>query len=198
MSDFDAAFLFLEATAGPEDAYVVIDQPGARTALAWRPDPWAAARTAAELAAGGVRLIELYRGFDLNSAARVIEAVDGRAPVGLAMAAEPPGGRVRRSATIYADETAEPDADRVVREHPDGGITWVVAATDADIVGLATRLVDDGAELVEICGGTPLVSAARVAAAVGDRAAVTLVSWPFESIDGVAAYKATFDTAVGR
>lgn len=53
-----------------------------------------------------------------------------------------------------------------------------------------------GAESIEICGGTSLTTAAAVAEAVGMTVPVSLVSWPFESLEGVAAYKAAFEESV--
>jgi hypothetical protein len=57
------------------------------------------------------------------------------------------------------------------------------------------ELVGDRTDVVEICGGTPLTTAARVLEAAGDSATVGLVSWPFESIDGVAASKAAYEAS---
>lgn len=77
-----------------------------------------------------------------------------------------------------------------MQEHRDGRRTTIVGAPNDAAELLAVELVDDRADGVEICGGTPLTTAARVLEAAGDSATVGLVSWPFESIDGVAAYKA--------
>lgn len=195
---FSETFIFLEPDSDPDVDRAVVDNGGDRSLFVWAPDAAAAARVAAELADGGVRLIELYRGFDLASAARVIEAVGGRAPVGVAGAFDPvqaSGGPIRRSATIYEHPEADPATNRVVREHRTGGWTTVVGAPDAAVVQVAVELVDGGAELIEICGGAPLTTAARVREAVGGRVPVTLVSWPFESIDGAAAYKAAFEAS---
>jgi hypothetical protein len=196
---FDETFIFLEAGSDPAVDRAVIDNAGSRAAFVWAPDGPAAAVAAAELADGGVRLIELYRGFDLTSAAQVIEAVGGRAPVGVARnfdtrpATETP---IRRSAAIYENPDADPATDRVVKEHRNGGWTTVVGAPDADMARVAVELVDGGAELIAICGGTPLTTAARVREAVAGRVPVALVTWPFESIDGVFAYKAAFEARV--
>ncbi len=199
--EFDETFVFLEAGSDAVVDRVAVDHAGGRTLLVWAPSASAAAQVAAELAEGGVRLIELYRGFDLTSATRVIEAVGGRAPVGVAgygFGASPERGQtISRSATIYANPEADPAVDRVVKEHRGGGRTTVVAAPDASSAAkVAVELVEDGAELVEICGGTPLTTAEHVRAALKGRVPVSLVSWPFESIDGVAAYKAAFEASV--
>ncbi len=192
MTQYDEAFIFL----APESTEVVrrkLRHSGAVTALIWVPDGPAAAAVAAELAADGTQLFELYRGFDLAAAAQVIEAVDGRAPVGVPLGAP----QVRHSVTIFGDENAGPD-DRLVHQHTDGGSTTVIGAASADVVALAEQAVAAGAELIQVCGGEPLTTAARVAAAVGDRVPVTLTSWPFESITGAAAYKAAYEQAQPR
>ncbi len=188
MSDYDEAFIFLapESTAVERKA---LRHSGGVTGLIWVPDGATAADVAAELAADGTRLFELYRGFDLAAAARVIEAVDGRAPVGVPVGAP----QVRHSVTIYGDEHADPVHDRVTHHHVDGGTTTVIGAANSDVVAVAVKAVGAGAELIQVCGGEPLTTAARVAAAIGDRVPVTLTSWPFESITGAAAFKAAYE-----
>ncbi|GAB3738334.1 DUF6506 family protein [Microlunatus parietis] len=190
MSDYDEAFLFL-APEATEVQRKVLRHSGGVTALIWVPDGAAAAEVAAELAAAGTRLFELYRGFDLAAAAGVIEAVDGRAPVGVPLGAP----QVRHSVTIFGDEGADPAKDRLVHHHADGGTTTVVGAPNGEVVAVAQQAVEAGAELIQVCGGEPLTTAAKVAAAVGDRVPVTLTSWPFESITGAAAFKAAYEEA---
>ncbi|ANZ42980.1 hypothetical protein BBK82_23725 [Lentzea guizhouensis] len=95
---------------------------------------------------------------------------------------------MRRSATIYHDPDADPARKRVVREHGDGW-TVVVGAPLERMAEVAEQLVGDGAQVVEICGGAELTAAAAVRARLGDRVPVSLVSWPFESLEGAAAYK---------
>jgi hypothetical protein len=82
-----------------------------------------------------------------------------------------------------------------VQEHRDGRRTTIVGAPNEPPCIWRIELVDDRADVVEICGGTPLTTAARVLEAAGDSATVGLVSWPFESIDGVAAYKAAYEAS---
>ncbi|OLT09064.1 hypothetical protein BJF78_31370 [Pseudonocardia sp. CNS-139] len=145
---------------------------------------------AGEQAAAGLRLLELYRGFGLAAAARVAEAVAGRAPVGLSARAG--GGRAGRSVTIFGDDVA---TEPVVVEHGATSTTVVGVPDDAAAVRAAEDAVAAGADTVEICGGKPLATAALVEAAVGDRATVTLVGWPFDSLEGAAGYKAAYAEA---
>ncbi|WP_414941237.1 DUF6506 family protein [Amycolatopsis sp. cmx-11-51] len=197
MSESVELFLFLEPGADPENDRVVQDLGEAEALLAWVPDGAAAARVASEAVASGVKLIELYRGFDLASAGQVVDAVDGRVAVGVAAfgfgtsTAHP----IRDSATIFVGHpSADPARHRVVREHAGGGKTTAVSVPDSrTAVTVARQLVDDGAEVIEICGGTSLRVARDVAAAVGDRVPVSLVAWPVDSIERAAAFKAEFE-----
>lgn len=197
-TQYDELFLFL-AGGTPPDGDRIGHPASPSTLLAWVPNAESAALLAAELAGQGATLIELYRGFDLASAGRVMEAVDGRTPVGVAgfgFAGSAPGAPIADSVTIFDSGPVGPALDRVVREHPDGSRTTVLASPSAQVtVTEATHLVDAGADLIEICGGTPLSTAAAVARAVDGRATISLVSWPFESIEGAAAYKAAFEAA---
>lgn len=188
MTRYDDAFIFLAPEATRVERKTLTHSAG-RTALIWVPDRAAAAEVAAGVVADGARLIELYRGFDLATAAPVIDAVAGRAPVGVAFGAPP----ARHTVTIFENDEADPATVRVVHRHDDGGTTTVIGAADADIVSVAEQAVDAGAELIQVCGGAPLTTAARVVAAIGDRAAVTLTSWPFESIEGAVAYKRAYE-----
>jgi hypothetical protein len=191
----DELFLFLEPGTDPSKDRAAIEHSGGTTLLVWVPDGETAAKTASELVDGGVKLVELYRGFDLSSAAKVIEAVAPRAPVApssYGFGASPGAGtKIRRSVTIYDDEAAE---NRVLREHGDGW-TAVVGTSLDRITEVAKELVDQGAELIEICGGTPLTAAARVREAIGGKVPVSLVSWPVESLQGAAAFNAASQAA---
>ncbi|RZS37503.1 hypothetical protein EV193_10558 [Herbihabitans rhizosphaerae] len=190
---YDELFLFLTAGANPEVDRVVKEHAGGRSLFVWVPD----AATAAEVtrATAGLRLIELYRGFDLRSAGAVIEAANG-VPVGLAgHATSAPPENPAHNVMIYFDPEADPAADRIVREHAGGRTTIIPVPAYSEAATLADEIAGQGADLVEICGGTPLTAAAAAREKVGDRAAVTSVTWPFEAIDGVYAFKSAFDAA---
>ncbi|MEU3769912.1 DUF6506 family protein [Amycolatopsis keratiniphila] len=195
MSENIDLFLFLEPGSDPETDRVVQDLGDAEALLVWVPDGAAAAKVASEAVADGARLMELYRGFDLASAAQVIEAVDGRAAVGVAGYGRPAARPVRDSATVFVGHpSADPTKHRLVREHANGGRTTVVSVPDSPAaVRIAQELADAGTGAIEICGGTSLTIARDVAAAVGDRVPVSLVAWPVDSIERAAAYKAEFE-----
>lgn len=186
MSSIDELFLMRRPGSDP----ATDRQAWGTSLLVWVPDADVAAAVVAEHAEEA-RLVELYGGFELAEAAQVIEAAAGRVPVGVAGAGTAAVRSVRRSAVIYLEQ-AEP----IVHAHADGGVTTVLFAPDPEAAVSAARLaVDQGAELVEMCGGTPLTHAAQVAMALAGRVPVTLVAWPFESIDGAASYKSAFEAA---
>ncbi|MFG1792585.1 DUF6506 family protein [Nocardia sp. NPDC049149] len=197
MSETAELFLFLEEGANPEADRVIQDFGDSESLLVWVPDGAAAATVAAAAVAAGTKLIELYRGFGLESAAQVIEAVDGRAAVGVAgfgfgTAA---AGPIRESATIFVGHpSADPATHRFVRGGNGGAKTTAVAVPDsAAAVAVARELVEHGAELIELCGGASLLAARDVRAEVGDKVPVSLVSWPVDSLQRAAAFNAEFD-----
>jgi hypothetical protein len=78
-----SAFLYVHPGADPDVDRTVVDGEHDRAYLVAVPDPAAAPAVAAHLVDDeGVRLLELYGGFDATDVARVIEAIDARAPVG--------------------------------------------------------------------------------------------------------------------
>ncbi|MFC7547764.1 DUF6506 family protein [Plantactinospora sp. GCM10030261] len=182
-------FLVLDADAAPGGERAALSE---MSDVVWVADPATAATIAADGVRSGVRLIELYGGFGLTGARQVIRAVDGRAPVGVAGHLAPPSGS---SAVLIEDDTADPTTDRLVRRHPDGSRTSVIRVPRAAMAGIAAAEVGDGAVRVELCGGTALVTAADVVDRVGPDADIALVTWPFESIRGAAAYAASFASA---
>ncbi|MDA3649996.1 DUF6506 family protein [Saccharopolyspora indica] len=194
MGSIDTMFVFL--APGAERAGQRIEQQvaGGVNAFVWVPDAEAAAEMVAEQAAAGLELVELYRGFSLREARMVVDAVNGRAPVGVSGFAFGAGvAEVRDSATIYGADLEDPGARRVDVE-VDGKRTSVVPVADAaGAVAAAAEAVAAGAEVVEICGGTPLTTAALVEEELAGRAVVGLVSWPFEALPGAAAYRAAFE-----
>ncbi len=182
-------FLVLAPGADPRTDRKVLDEPDHETLVVWVPDVAAAAEVAATETAAGIRLVELYGGFDAAATAAVTAAVDGRAAVGtlLAVSARSAPG-AKRTATIYDAPT---DAAGIGHELADGRRTEIRPAPDADTaVALARRLVDEGVELVQICGGAPIGTAVAVAAALGDRAAVTATVWPFDALAPAAVFAA--------
>lgn len=71
--------------------------------------------------------------------------------------------------------------------------TLVPVPDESDAAGVAVELVDDGVQLIELCGGFTVQDAARVIEAVNGRAPVGHVTFGLESVTAAAAYKAQFD-----
>ncbi|MEO3928984.1 DUF6506 family protein [Micromonosporaceae bacterium B7E4] len=98
------AYLYGQRGADPVADRVVVDRAGQRTSLVPVPDESLAASIAVELVEEGVGLIELCGGFSVPAVARVIEAVDGRVPVGhVTFGAESVAGAAAYSAQFGAD-----------------------------------------------------------------------------------------------
>ena len=96
-------------------------------------------------------------------------------------------------AYIYEHPGADPQTDRSVLDR-DGQRSLMVPVPDAlGAPAVATQLVDEGVELIELCGGFPLVAAARVVEAVGHRVPVGHVTFAVEAIQSAAAYNAEFE-----
>jgi Family of unknown function (DUF6506) len=76
----------------------------------------------------------------------------------------------------------------------DGQETTLVPVPDESVAAkVAVELVDDGVELIELCGGFTMQDAAKVVDAVAGRVPVGWVNYGLESVTGVAAYKARFE-----
>ena len=95
-------------------------------------------------------------------------------------------------ATLILWENADAAADRIVKETDHEKLT-IAFVPSVDIAAqVAVELVDQGVELVELCGGFGLEAGAVVSRAVNGRAAVGAVSFGIESINQAAAYNAKF------
>jgi hypothetical protein len=91
-------------------------------------------------------------------------------------------------AYLYEHPDTDPAADRVVIDRA-GQRTLLVPVPEASLaVDVARALVDEGVELIELCGGFGLAAAAAVVAAVGGRVPVGHVTFAVDSVAGAAAY----------
>lgn len=78
------AFIYIQPGSDPSVDRAVTESEDARSWFVAVPDASAAPGVAAQLVGSeGVRLLELYGGFGPAEAARVIDAIDGRAAVGI-------------------------------------------------------------------------------------------------------------------
>ena len=96
-------------------------------------------------------------------------------------------------ASLILWENADPKIDRIVRETAAEKLTIVFVPDASTAAGIASELVDQGTELIELCGGFGLDDGALVSRAVAGRAAVGTVSFGIESLTQAAAYKAKFE-----
>ncbi|OZM72008.1 hypothetical protein CFN78_17900 [Amycolatopsis antarctica] len=195
MHAVDTMFVFLAAQADPAGHRVDRPGPAGGTAYVWVPDAAAAARVVAEQARVGAGLVELYRGFDLRAAEPVLRAADGRVPVGVS--GWGPAGTTgpdapRDSVMIVGAGERELELGPFTTDIGGLRTTVVPVGDEAGVERAAARAAADGADLIELCGGTELVTAARAQRAAGG-VPVVLVGWPFESITGAAAYRAAFE-----
>lgn len=193
MSQFNEAFIVRAEGADPAQRKAR-ESELVRTTFVPVPDAAAAARVAGELLAGGLDLIELYGGLGPMDAAAVIEAADGIVPVGL-VSVEEEQAVVQRAAIFMAID-ADPAADRYVFEHDGGRMTLVAVPEPAAVPATAVRLVDEGAERIEICGGLGPLPAAAATEAINARVPVSAVMFGFESLPAIAAYRTRFEHAL--
>jgi hypothetical protein len=92
-------------------------------------------------------------------------------------------------AFIYVAPDTDPVADRVVIERGGMRNTLVPVPDPSMTAELAVELVDEGAQLIEICGVHGPVFLAQVIEAVGDRVPVGAVMFGAESVDKLAEFK---------
>lgn len=93
-------------------------------------------------------------------------------------------------------EGADPASDRIVRETKREKLTIAFVASVDDAVSVASELVEDGVELIELCGGFGMEGGAIVSRAIAGRAAVGGIAFGIESLSQAAAYKAKFERSV--
>ncbi|WP_026869074.1 DUF6506 family protein [Inquilinus limosus] len=100
---------------------------------------------------------------------------------------------MRHQAFLYLGIDADPETDRITRERAGGRMTIIGLSDPKDAPRIAAALARDGVDRIALCGGFALPWRARVAEAVAGRAVAGLVGYAFESLTGVAAYKAGFE-----
>ena len=97
-------------------------------------------------------------------------------------------------AYVYEHPDTDPVVDRVVIDRG-GQRTLLVPVPEASMAAdVARALVEEGVELIELCGGFPLPLAAAVTSAVGDGVPVGHVTFAVDSVRGAAAYSERFRT----
>jgi hypothetical protein len=98
-------------------------------------------------------------------------------------------------AYLFEHPGTDPVADRIVVDRDGQRTLLVPVASPADAPAVARRLVDeDGASLIELCGGFGLCDAARVADELDGRVPVGHVTFAVDAVSGAAAFNASFGT----
>jgi hypothetical protein len=95
-------------------------------------------------------------------------------------------------AYIYEHPGINPAVERHVVEGAGQRTTLVAVPDAAKAAEVALDLVDEGAQLIELCGGFSTAAVADVVRAVGDRVPVGHVTFSVESVPGAAAYNEAF------
>lgn len=80
-----------------------------------------------------------------------------------------------RAAFVFVAPGVDPQVHRSTVETPQVELTAVAVKNYAEAVEVCQGLVDEGIVAIELCGGFGHIGAARVAEAVGDKAAVGVV-----------------------
>jgi hypothetical protein len=97
-------------------------------------------------------------------------------------------------AFIYEHPGTDPSADRVAVERAGLRTVLVPVPDETRAAAAAVDLIEqDGAALIELCGGFSTARAAAVVDAVGGRVPVGHVAYAVESLEGAAGYKALFE-----
>ncbi|WP_316734919.1 DUF6506 family protein [Pedobacter aquatilis] len=95
-------------------------------------------------------------------------------------------------AIIYEGYGAKPNETKFIRESASGRQTIVAIGEASESLPAAIALVDEGVELIELCGYLSPIWRAKVTAAIGNRAKVSSVTFGYESLALAASYSASF------
>jgi len=99
----------------------------------------------------------------------------------------------RRKAIIYEEAGADPAVDRIVTEHGDNQTTIVAVPEPTAAIEVAIELVNNGVDLIEVCGSFGPIWHTKVIEAVGGQVPVGSILYGFESLTSAADYKARFE-----
>lgn len=99
---------------------------------------------------------------------------------------------ILNKAIIYEGYGAEPGKTRFVRESASGRLTIVAIGNPSESLSAAIALVDEGAEIIELCGAISPTWRTKVSEAIGSRAKVSSVTFGFESLVLAAYFSTSF------
>lgn len=97
-----------------------------------------------------------------------------------------------QTVVIHPLPDADPEKDRIVFEGGGHRVTLVAVPDEADAATVADRLIQEGAGLVELCGGFGPVGAAEVIAGVGPETPVGAIGYGRESLAAISRYHLAF------
>ncbi|MFC0776940.1 DUF6506 family protein [Flavobacterium sp. HJSW_4] len=100
--------------------------------------------------------------------------------------------RIINKAIIYEGYGAELGKTKFVRENASGRLTIVAIGNPSEALPAAIELVEEGAELIELCGYIPIIWKLRILQAVGDKAKVSSVTFGIESLLLAAAFSKSY------
>lgn len=179
------AIIYAEPGTDPAVDRIVSSAGDHTTIFVAVPDHAVPDEVARGLVDGGVQAIEVCGGMGPLPAAKVIEAVGDRVPVGLVnfgvesvtsaaeFKARAERGDALVGAFIYLQDGADPQRDRVVSEPGSMRTLFVPVPDESSAPVVAAELVDsDGVELIELYRGIGPVTTAKVIEAVGARVPV--------------------------
>jgi len=142
-----------------------------------------------------IQIIELCGGHGPTGGMRVIEAVGGKIPVGLALYWTEQMEKFRplmsvamlKAAYLFVCPGTDSKKHRVTIETPNLSLKIVGAKDFDDAANVAKSLAEDGTQLIEVGRGHGPVGAARVIEAVGGKALVGPVFYGWEEMEKVSA-----------
>ncbi|MFI0405742.1 DUF6506 family protein [Actinomadura sp. 3N508] len=94
---------------------------------------------------------------------------------------------------IYEETGADPTIDVMTVQNGSGRTRVRAVGKQEEMVELVSRLVGEGVTQVEICGAFGAVWHAAAGRAAGGKVPVGAIYYGFESLTGVASYKARFE-----
>lgn len=194
----NVAVIYGETGTDPATDRIVRERGDTRTTFVAMPEEALAGPIAVELVDEGVQSIELCGGMGPVPAARVIEAVGHRVPVGLvtfgvesaagaaAFNTRSEEGEPTVAAFIFPEDGADPAVDRVVTEPGSVRTIFVPVPDERAAARVAAELVEnDGVGLIELYRGIGPVGAAALIEAVGAKVPVGTVLYAKGSAAGM-------------
>ncbi|TDC10422.1 hypothetical protein E1267_04265 [Nonomuraea longispora] len=94
---------------------------------------------------------------------------------------------------IFEAGSADPTTDALVIENASGRTRLRAVEEPAQMLELVSRLVAEGVDQIELCGGFGALPHADAVRAVGGRVPVGAIYYGFESLTAIASFKARYE-----